>query len=129
VAICLITGYFWLGLGGVLGIYYGGLIAGPSYDAFLHAIFVGFVISMIFGHGPIIFPAILDIPIRYTQTLYAPLVLLHISLFIRIMGDLIQVFQMRLFGGLLNGIAILLFLLIMAGQISRSRHSLTAVGS
>jgi hypothetical protein len=82
VAICLITGYFWLGLGGVLGIYYGGLIAGPSYDAFLHAIFVGFVISMIFGHGPIIFPAILDIPIRYTQTLYAPLVLLHISFII-----------------------------------------------
>ncbi len=129
VAVCLITGYFWLGFSGVLGVIYGGLIAGLTYDAFLHAIFVGFVISMIFGHGPIIFPAILSLSIIYTQALYAPLILLHFSLLIRVTGDLFRIFQIRLFGGLLNGIAILLFLGIMAGQIALSRRSITIVNS
>lgn len=128
-AVCLITGYFWLGFGGILGVIHGGLSGGLYYDAFLHAIFVGYVISMIFGHGPIIFLSILGIPIRYTMALYGPLILLHLSLLLRISGDLLLIFQMRLIGGLLNGIAIILFLGIMAGQIIRSRRNLVATSS
>ena len=44
IAICLFSGFIWLGIGGVVQLYFGALYAGPSYDAALHAVFVGFVI-------------------------------------------------------------------------------------
>jgi hypothetical protein len=112
-AISLLTGYFWLGVGGVLAIVYGPVPAGPTYDAILHSVFVGFTISMIFGHAPIIFPAVLGLPIRYSWSYYIPLVLLDFSLFLRIFGDLLLLPSLRMWGGLLNGIAILLFFLLM----------------
>jgi hypothetical protein len=110
IASCLFAGFLWLALGGALLLYFGGLYAGPFYDAALHAVFVGFVMSMIFGHAPIIFPAILGVPIHYRPAFYAHLILLHLSLIIRVFGDLTNQFDIRRWGGLLNEIAILLFL-------------------
>lgn len=110
IAFCLFAGFIWLGLGGIFQMYFGGVYAGPYYDAALHAVFVGFVISMIFGHAPIIFPAILGVPISYRPAFYAHFILLHFSLIIRILGDLTNQFEVRRWGGLLNEIAILLFL-------------------
>ena len=51
VAVCLLAGYFWLAVGGAL------VALQVAYDAALHAIFVGFVFSMVFGHAPVILPA------------------------------------------------------------------------
>jgi len=59
IAVCLRSGYGWLSVGGVLTWRFASVLAGPYYDAMLHAIFVGFVVTMIFGHAPIILPAIL----------------------------------------------------------------------
>jgi len=110
IAVCLFAGFIWLGVGGALQLYFGALFAGPYYDAALHAVFVGFVISMIFGHAPIIFPAILGVPISYRPAFYIHLILLHLSLTIRLVGDLLSHDVTRRLGGLLNEIAILLFL-------------------
>jgi hypothetical protein len=110
IALCLFSGFIWLGISGALQLYFGAVYAGPNYDAVLHAVFVGFVISMIFGHAPIIFPAILGAPITYTSAFYAHLSLLHLSLAVRIIGDLSSQMDIRRVGGLLNEIAILLFL-------------------
>jgi hypothetical protein len=110
IAFCLFAGFIWLGVGGALQLYFGALYAGPFYDAALHSVFVGFVISMIFGHAPIIFPAILGSPVTYRPAFYIHLVLLHLSLLIRLLGDLANQFEIRRWGGLLNEIAILLFL-------------------
>ncbi len=117
IAICLLTGYAWLGLGGVLMMIYGPAPAGPIYDAMLHTVFVGFVFAMIFGHAPIIFPAVLGLPIKYTSRMYGPLVLLIASLIVRIWGDLAFMHQVRMWGGLLNATAILLFILLTAQVI------------
>lgn len=117
IAACLLTGFVWLGLGGMLQLYFGPLFAGPFYDATLHAIFVGFVITMIFGHAPIIFPAILGVPIAYRSSFYLHLILLHLSLFVRLLGDLMGQLDVRRWGGLLNGVAILLFLAMMVFSI------------
>jgi hypothetical protein len=59
IAVALLSGYAWLGVAGLLAVRWGSVAAGPQYDAMLHAVFVGFVFSMIFGHAPIIVPAIL----------------------------------------------------------------------
>ena len=111
IATCLLAGYAWLAFAGLLGLVYGSFAAGLRYDAFLHAIFLGFVFSMIFGHAPVIFPAIVGRPYRFHPMLYANLALLHASLLMRVTGDLAGLAQLRLWGGLLNGVALLLFLI------------------
>jgi hypothetical protein len=113
-AVCLLSGYVWLGLAGAIGLAYGGAAAGPHYDALLHAIFLGFVFSMIFGHAPIIFPAVLGVPVHFHPVLYGHLALLHASLALRIGADLALNQPARLWGGLLNAVALLLFLLATA---------------
>ena len=65
---------------------------------------------MIFGHAPIIFPAILGAPVIFSPAFYAQLILLHLSLIIRISGDLLGNQVVRQWGGLFNEVAILLFL-------------------
>ena len=110
IAICLFGGYLWLGLGGLLWLVYGGAMAGPLYDAILHSIFLGFVFAMIFGHAPLIFPSVVGRPMAYAPAAYAPLIVLHLSLVLRVAGDLLAVPLARRWGGLLNGVALLLFL-------------------
>ncbi|MBW8012083.1 MAG: hypothetical protein FVQ83_12730 [Chloroflexi bacterium] len=109
VAACLLGGYVWLGVSGFLGISFGALSAGPNYDAFLHSLFLGFVMIMIFGHAPIIFPAVLGSPVSYQPVFYVHLALMHISLIVRLTGDLLPLQSLRMWGGVLNALAILLF--------------------
>jgi hypothetical protein len=123
IAICLYSAFIWLGVSGLLSLRYGGLIAGPYYDAILHALFVGFVFGMVFGHAPIIFPAVLNLPVSYNPGFYAPLVLLNLSLVVRMVGDLNGLYPARQWGGLLNAAAILLFLVMIAFGILRKRLS------
>jgi hypothetical protein len=113
IAACLLPGYVWLILGGMLWMIFGGRFpAGPLYDAMLHTMFIGFVFSMIFGHAPVIIPAIMGIPIKYSPIFYIHLGLLHISLAVRVTGDLLLWLPIRRWGGLLNEVAVILFLLI-----------------
>ena len=110
IAVALLSGYAWLGAGGVLALGSGATLAGAPYDAMLHAILLGFVFSMIFGHAPIIFPAVLGVRVAYRPTFYAHLGLLHASLLLRVAGDLVPWPVTRAWGGLLNGVAIVAFL-------------------
>jgi hypothetical protein len=122
IALCLLSGYVWLGVGGMLTWRYAGILAGPSYDAMLHAVFAGFVLAMIFGHAPIIVPAVLGRTTSpYHPALYVPLLLLHASLLLRVVGDLIGWWPGRQWGGLLNVLAVLLFLITLAGVLLRRR--------
>ena len=120
IAVCLLSGYVWLGVGGVLTWLFAGILAGPYYDAMLHTVFVGFVFAMIFGHAPIILPAILGRTTSpYQPALYVPLLLLHASLLLRVAGDLVGWWTGRQWGGLLNALAVLLFLLTLVLALLR----------
>jgi len=111
VAVCLLSGYFWLGIGGFLALLSGELMPGTlMYDAILHSLFLGFVLAMIFGHAPIIFPAVLQVPILYTPLFYLHFALLEISLLIRITGDITNSHHAFMWGGLLNVASLVLFL-------------------
>jgi len=110
IAHCLALGFVWLGVSGGLSLVFGAQVAGPRYDAVLHTVFVGFVISMIFGHAPIIFPAILGAPINFQPAFYIHLILLHISLAARVFADFTNLHTLRMWSGLLNEVAILIFI-------------------
>jgi hypothetical protein len=110
-ALCLIGGYIWLAAGGILWI---GLAqffsAGPRYDAMLHAIFLGFVFSMIFAHAPIILPTITGLALPFQKLFYLHVALLHLGLLLRVAGDIALELSLQRWGGVLNTLAILLFL-------------------
>lgn len=108
----LIGAYLWLFLSGIISLQ---RIGNPFlYDALLHSFFVGFVLSMIMAHAPIIFPSILKINIRpHHPIFYVWLALLHTSLIIRVLGDFIQNAWLRKTGGLFNGLSFILFLITM----------------
>jgi hypothetical protein len=112
IAACLLTGYVWLGVGGVIGIWKGALYAGPDYAAMMHAFLLGFVFSMIFGHMPIILPAVTGLPLNYTPVFYGPLILLHATLVYRMYGYLALHFPAQQWSGLLNVLVVLLFLMV-----------------
>ncbi len=120
IAASLISGYFWLGFSGLLSLVYGGVLGGMTYDAVWHTIFLGFVFSMIFGHAPIIFPAVLQVKILYKRLFYVPLILLHLSLVLRVAGDILVNPFMREWGGMLNGITILLFFITVISSLRRN---------
>ncbi len=107
-AAALLAAYFWLAVAGIWFLVVGMRLAGPQYDGPLHAIFLGFVFSMVFAHAPVIFPAVLKLKIKFSKILYAPLVLLHVSLAVRLYGDLYS-YQLRYWGGMLSAIAIVLY--------------------
>ncbi len=123
IAICLITGYAWLLIAAVIGFFSMQLMAGATYDAWLHAIFVGFVFSMIFGHAPIILPAIARIRIIYHPIFYLPLFVLHCSLVIRVAGDLLMNHSQRSVGGALNTLALALFVLTVVAAVIRGKQA------
>lgn len=110
IALCLFAGYAWLLFAGALLVFDAALLPGLRYDAVLHAVFLGFAFSMVFGHAPVIFPAVVRVPLRYSPGLYAPLVLLHGSLALRAAGDLLDSSELRLWGSLGNAAALALFL-------------------
>lgn len=118
VAACLLSGYLWLLLGGML-LAMTGNAAFSIYqmDAAVHAIALGFIFSMVIGHAPIIFPAIMRIAIPYSDRMYAPLALLHLGVAIRISGDLLAEPTIRTLGGSLNVLALLAFILTLLLQV------------
>ncbi len=98
-AACILAGYFWLVVAGVLL-----LVAPPGaavffYDAIVHAIAIGFVLSMIFGHAPIILPAVTGLRVRYHAASYLPLALLHLSVLVRVVADLAEYVDLRMVSG------------------------------
>ena len=128
-AFCLLTGYGWLLVSAALIYFEGGLRLGLTYDAALHGVFLGFVLSMVFAHAPVILPSVLGRPLRFHPILYAPLLLLHASLAVRIGSDLLAAPQVRSWAGLANVAAIVAFgvalvTLLQGQQASAGRSAL-----
>jgi mono/diheme cytochrome c family protein len=113
IAVCLALGYGWLGGSGAMSLGYGGVKAGLMYDAILHSLFLGFAFSMIFGHAPIILPAVLRLDIAYSPLFYIHLTLLHLSMLLRVGGDLMAWQDGRRWGAMLNALVLLVFIVNM----------------
>ena len=118
----LLAGYAWLAAGGALWASHGAQLGNAAYDAQLHTVFLGFVMSMIFAHAPVIAPAVIRRPLPYYPVFYAPLALLHAALLLRVVvGDGAGVTLAWQLGGVLNEVAILGFVAGTAGAFLRAR--------
>ena len=101
-----------------------GLAPGSAaYGAALHTLLLGFVFAMVFGHAPIIFPAVLRVAVPYHPGFHAPLLLLHASLLLRLAGDAGGSFDLRRWGALLSALALVAFIAHTATAVLRGRRS------
>ena len=129
-AIALLSGYVWLAIAGAILVGEGELVAGSAYDAATHALLLGFVFSMVFGHAPTILPAVIGAPLPFHRVFYVHVALLHAGLAARVAGDLVGNPQLRAWGGMTNAAAILLFAAITATRslyVQRQNRLLAAV--
>lgn len=123
IAVCLLAGYAWLALAGGLWLAAGPLLDGPAYDAAVHAVFLGFTLSMIMAHAPVILPAVLRVRLPYRGAMYAPVLLLQASLVVRLLaGDAWGIQPARQAGGIGNAVAVLLFLAVAVWSATARRE-------
>jgi hypothetical protein len=121
-AVCLLAGYVWLAAAGVLMVVFSPLESGLRYDAVLHSFFLGFVFSMIFGHAPVIFPAVMNLQPSFRPASYAHVMLLQAALLLRVGADVIKWSTGRQWGGIAGALAIGLFVVsTVAGLIFRAK--------
>ena len=110
-AASMLAGYGWLGVAGATWLVGGAALEGESYDVVIHAVFLGFTLSMVMAHAPVILPAVLRRPLPYHPVLWGPAALLHGSLLLRLyVGDALGSPGAWRVGGLLNIVALLLFI-------------------
>lgn len=120
----VLTAYAWLAASGAMLLIWG-LEPGLRYDAVLHTFFIGFVFTAIIAHEPIIVPAVTGLRFVYTPALYLPLVLLTGTLAVRIAADLGEWADLRRWSGMVQAVAITLFLLLSAASLVMGRRSQT----
>ncbi len=117
-AVCLLSGYGWLAVSALIGLFSEGIFAG---DATLHAVFLGFVFSMVFGHAPVILPSVTRLAVPYHPFFYAHWGLLQLSLLMRVAALPVGWPEAHPLAAALNGIAILLFMVNTISAVVRGR--------
>ncbi|MGJ7495326.1 hypothetical protein ACSFA8_09645 [Variovorax sp. RT4R15] len=111
-AICLLGGYAWLAVGGVAWAMTA--LGWAGRDAALHALGLGFVVSMMMGHAPVVLPAIARVKLQFGALFYLPLAALHLSLLMRLfLGSFSE--PLRAAGAALNAATIGFFAATVAG--------------
>ncbi|GAB3030057.1 hypothetical protein GCM10011376_39610 [Nocardioides flavus (ex Wang et al. 2016)] len=119
-AACMLAGQAWLAVAGGIWLVAGHPADGAAYDALVHAVFLGFALSMIMAHAPSILPAVTRVPLPYRPTMWAPWLLLQVSLVLRLWGgDALGSDLAREVGGAGNAVALLLFFVVAAASTVR----------
>jgi hypothetical protein len=115
--ICMSAGYVWMGVAGAVLLLAPPAVAPFGYDLVLHAILIGFVLSMALGHSVIVIPAITGAQAPYHPAMYVGLGLLHASVAIRACADLLAWLPGRIISGPLSLLGLLAFGVVLARQI------------
>lgn len=118
-AVCLLSGHTWLLVAGAA--WTATSLDWPTRDIALHALGLGFVISMVMGHAPVILPAVARVRLRYGWPFYLPLLVLHATLVLRLAGGLVDP-AWRSIGAAGNAVAIAWFALTVVGSIFAARR-------
>lgn len=122
-AVALLGGYVWLAISGSIWAIFGLEPGTLVYDAGVHGLFLGFVMSMVFAHAPIVLPSVLGWDLPYRPLLWLPLGLLHASVAVRVAADLAGAQTLRAWAGSANVVAIASFGLIAGWLIVGARSA------
>ncbi len=108
-AVALLAGYLNLALAGSVLVWSGLPGDRASYDVIVHGVFLGFALSMVMAHAPVILPAVLGRALPYRPVLWLPLGMLHAGLALRFTGALGGWDVAWQIGGVVTVLALLVF--------------------
>lgn len=112
-AICLVVGYVWLAAGSVLGL--------MGQTVAWHAVWLGFVMAMVFGHAPIMLPALAGWRPEPTRWALLPLAVLGTSLALRVLSTVTGWAAGLSTAGAGHAVALVLFGAVMVRAVRRGR--------
>lgn len=118
-ASALLMGYGWLAVSGVLWMVSGLRAWSVAYDAAIHTLFLGFVMSMIMAHAPIIIPALTGLSFPFTRVLWIPLILLQVTVAMRVVGGILEMWELRRWSAMLNALTLALFVVVVVVSVAR----------
>lgn len=118
-AAALLAGNAWLAVAGLIWLIVGQPVTRGAYDIAVHGVFLGFGMSMVMAHAPIIFPAVLGRPLPYRRAFWVPLVALHAGLVLRFAGDLAGLDLLWRTGGIVNVVSLVLFVVVAVSAVLR----------
>ena len=120
--VCMLSGYGWALVPSILWVVAPPAFDGYGYDASVHAITIGFVVSMLLAHAPVIIPAVARREVPYHWAMWVPFVFLQLSLALRLLAGARKAEYPWRLGGTLAVMGMLLFVgTTLALTIRRAR--------
>lgn len=121
-AVALLLAYAWLAVAALTWLAAGPLVTSNAYDTVVHATFLGFAMSMVLAHAPVILPAVIRRPLPYRHAFWLPLGVLHGGLLVRLLlGHGIPSEQAWRGGGLVTVLALILLPVVLVTDVVRAR--------
>ncbi|ACZ30662.1 conserved hypothetical protein [Xylanimonas cellulosilytica DSM 15894] len=121
IAACMLAGYAWALVPALVWAVRGPVLAGFAYDVVVHALTIGFVLSMILAHAPVIVPAIIRRPLPYHPVMWAVWALLQAGLALRVVAAAREATGAWQTGGTLSVVALLAFLVTTVTLVATAR--------
>ncbi len=109
IAACMLTAYVWALVPALVWVVRGPVPSGFAYDVTVHALTIGFVMSMILAHAPVIVPAVVRRPLPYHPVLWAVWALLQAGLLVRVVSAAREATGGWQTGGTMSVVALLAF--------------------
>ena len=108
-AVCMLSGYAWALVPALMWAIAPPAFDGYGYDAGVHAITIGFVVSMLLAHAPVIIPAVARREVPYHVAMWVPFAFLQLSLLVRLLAGAREAPYPWRLGGTLGVVGVLLF--------------------
>ena len=135
-AVCMLSGYGWALVPSLMWIIAPPAFEGYGYDAGIHAITIGFVVSMLLAHAPVIIPAVARREVPYHPAMWIPFAFLQVSLALRLLAGAREAAYPWRLGGTLGVVGVLLFVATTltvtvrrAREASRERRLIDEAGA
>lgn len=109
-AVCMIAGYAWALVAAAVWAVGGPAWNGWRYDTSVHALTIGFALSMVVAHIPVIVPALTRRPVPYHPVMWVGVVLVHGGLAVRVLAGARSAQAGWRLGGSLSVVAVLVVL-------------------
>ncbi len=109
-AACMLAGYGWALVAALVWVVGGPALSGYRYDTVVHALTIGFALSMVVAHAPVIVPALARRPLPYHPVRWLAAGLLHVGLLLRVLAGAREAEAAWRLGGTLGVVAVLVLL-------------------
>lgn len=113
-ATCMLGGYLWALLSAGMWVFTEPSLSGYHYDIAVHGLTIGFTLSMIVAHAPVIIPAVIRREVPYHPVMWFAWALIQSALVLRLFGAGRAAEFVWRFGGSLGVVAFLVFVVSTA---------------